>query len=213
MRIDRLRGIGRVWVALTVSAWLASIFSGCGGDALPRPADAAPSAIAYHGVSDYLPLEDNTVMSFETEAEGSAEHGLLIMQVRRPRPNVVELDVGGKIRRLDLTSDGVKIVEGGWLLKKPLEVGATFAGQYGKVRVSSITRSVNVPAGQFKECVETEEVSAAARTLTVYCPHAGITLLEVESLGLDNPERAIARLKSFGPRVDVGGDQVRISPK
>jgi hypothetical protein len=185
----------------------------CGASNRPHVANATPSAIAYHGVSDYLPLLDNTVMSFETQTEGSAERGLLVMQVRRPRPNVVELDVGGKIRRLDLTDEGVKIVEGGWLLKKPLEVGATFPGQNGQVRVSSIMRSVDVPAGHFKECVETEETGPGTRTVTTYCPLVGITLLEVESLAVSNPERVIARLKAHGPRVDLGGDQVRVQPK
>jgi hypothetical protein len=185
----------------------------CGGSSTSQVANATPSAIAYHGVMDYLPLDDNTVMSFETETEGSAERGILVMQVRRPRTNVVELDVGGKIRRLDLTSDGVKIVEGGWLLKKPLEVGATFPGQNGAVRVVSISRSVDVPAGRYKECVETEELGPGARTVTTFCPLVGIALLEVESLAVDNPGRVTARLKSHGPRVDLGKDQVRITPQ
>jgi hypothetical protein len=185
---------------------------GCGGST-PRVADATPSAVAYHGVSDYLPLENDTVLSFETETEGTAERGLLIMQVRRPRPNVVELDIGGKIRRLDLTRDGVKIVEGGWLLKKPLEVGATFTGQNGPVRVKSIHTAIDVPAGHFTDCVETEEVSPAARTLTTFCPLVGITLLDVESMSVSSPERVTARLKAHGPRVDVGSDQVRVVPK
>jgi hypothetical protein len=185
---------------------------GCGSSA-PHVADATPSAVAYHGVSDYLPLENDTVLSFETETEGTAERGLLIMQVRRPRPNVVELDIGGKIRRLDLTSDGVKIVEGGWLLKKPLEVGATFTGQNGPVRVKSIHTAIDVPAGHFTDCVETEEVSPAARTLTTFCPLVGIALLDVESMSVSNPERVTARLKAHGPRVDVGSDQVRVVPK
>lgn len=192
-------GLGQAW--------------GCGGSSPSRVADATPSAIAYHGVSDYLPLENNTVMSFETETEGSAERGLLIMQVRRPRPNVVELDVGGKIRRLDLTKEGVKIVESGWLLKKPLEVGATFVGQNGPVRVKSIHTAIDVPAGHFTDCVETEEISPAARTLTTFCPLVGITLLDVESMAVSNPERVTARLKAHGPRIDLGGDQVRVVPK
>jgi hypothetical protein len=152
-------------------------------------------------------------MSFETELEGSADRGLLIMQVTRPRPTVVELNIGGKVRRLDLTNEGVKIVEGGWLLKKPLEVGATFTGQNGPVRVKSIHTAIDVPAGHFTECVETEEISPASRILTTYCPHAGIALLDVESMSVSNPERVITRLKAYGPRVDVGHDQVRVVPQ
>lgn len=204
---SRFGGWGTIVVTLALAA-----ASGCSSSA-PHVANATPSAIAYHAVSDYLPLDDNTVMSFETETEGSAERGLLIMQVTRPRPNVVELNIGGRIRRLDLTADGVKIVEGGWLLKKPLEVGATFPGQNGPVRVKSIHTAIDVPAGHFKDCVETEEIGPAAHTLTTFCPLAGITLLDVESMSVTNPERVVARLKAYGPRVDVGNDQVRLVPK
>lgn len=205
--------ISKVRLSPILIAAAAPLVASCGGGSLPRPADATPSAIAYHGVSDYLPLEDNTVMSFETETEGSADRGILIMQVTRPRPKVVELNIGGKIRRLDLTDEGVRIVEGGWLLKKPLEVGATFAGQNGQVRVATIHVSVDVPAGHFKECVETEEIGSAARTITTYCPHVGIALLEVESMSVKNPERVTARLKTHGPRIDLGADQVRVQPQ
>ena len=152
-------------------------------------------------------------MSFETETEGQSERGLLIMQVHRPRPKVVELNVGGKIRRLDLTDEGVKIVGGGWLLKKPLEVGATFVGVNGPVRVKSIHTTADVPAGHFEECVETEEVSPAARTITSFCPLVGIAFLEVESMAVDNPERVTARLKSHGKRVDLGRDGVQVVPQ
>lgn len=199
-------GIGRsTLVAVCVAC------AGCSAEARhAQVPHATPAGIAYHAVADYLPLLDKTVMSFETETEGSADRGLLIMQVRRPRPNLVELAIGGKVRRLDLLKEGVKIVEGGWLLKTPLEVGATFVGISGNVRVSSITREVTVPAGHYRECVETVEISPEARTTTTYCPLVGIVLLEVDSMSVHNPEHVTARLKSHGPLVELGGDQVRI---
>jgi hypothetical protein len=207
LKARRLGGWGAI-----VAAQLA--LCGCGG-APQRQGIAAPtpSSMASHSLSDYLPLENDTVMSFETETEGSVERGLLIVQVRRPRANVVELNVGGKIRRMDLTKEGVRLFDGGWLLKEPLEVGATFPGQNGKVRVSSTTREINVPAGHFRDCVELEETGRAAKTTTVFCPLVGITFIEVESLSLDTPERVTARLKASGPRIDLGGDQVRIQPE
>lgn len=208
MRIDGNRTrtpLGTLWATTLVTA-----LSACGGAEHARPRDATPSAIAYHAVFDYLPLLDKTVMSFETEIEGSEERGLLIMQVRRPRSDLVELTIGGKVRRLDLLKEGVKLIEGGWLLKAPLEVGATFVGMSGNVRVSSITREVAVPAGRYKECVETVEISPEVRTTTTFCPLVGIVLLEVDSMSVQNPERVTARLKSHGPLVDLGGDGVQI---
>jgi hypothetical protein len=197
--------LGALWVVTLVTA-----LSACGGAEHARPADATPSAIAYHPVFDYLPLLDKTVMSFETETEGSDERGLLIMQVRRPRPSLVELNIGGKTRRLDLSKQGVKLVQGGWLLKTPLQVGATFVGMAGNVRVSSTTREISVPAGHYKECVETVEISPETRTTTTFCPLVGIVQLEVDSMSVQHPERVTARLKSHGPLVDLGGDRVQI---
>jgi hypothetical protein len=187
-----------------------SLVGGCGGTT--EPAKSAEPTTATFGVESYLPLIDDSVLSFETEVEGSQEKGLLVMQIQRPRPNVAELKIGGKIHRLDLLKEGVRVIEGGWLLKLPLEVGATFAGQYGTVKVTHVNRTVKVPAGTFEGCVETEETTGTSRTLTRYCPTLGITELEIESLSADAPGREVARLKSHGALVDLGQDQLKVSP-
>lgn len=187
------------------------LIGGCGGTA--EPAKAPEPLTATFGVESYLPLIDNSVLSFETEVEGSPEKGLLVMQVRRPRLNVAELRIGSKVHRLDLLREGVRAIEGGWLLKLPLDVGATFAGKYGTVKVTHVNRTVKVPAGTFEGCVETEETTGSSRTLTRYCPTIGIAELEIESLSADAPAREVARLKSHGALVDLGQDQLKISPE
>jgi hypothetical protein len=153
----------------------------------------------------------DTVLSFETEVEGSPDRGLLVMQVRRPRPDLAELKIGSKTHRLDVTKEGVRVVEGGWLLRFPLEVGATFPGQYGSVRVTRVGITVEVPAGRFEGCIETEETTGASRTLTQYCPTVGIVQLEIESLSSDAPGREVARLKFHGPLLDLGEDRVNVT--
>lgn len=185
---------------------------GCASEPLAPKASppAAPDMLT--AVSNYLPLEKDTVLSFETEVEGSSERGLLVMQVRRPRPNLVELDVGGRPQRLDLVGEGVRVAEGAWVLRGPLEVGATFQGQTGLVQITSLTRKVTVPAGHFEGCLETLEQGAHARTRTVYCPGIGITELEVEGLSAAQPSREVARLKARGPRIDVGRSGVTVLP-
>jgi hypothetical protein len=211
MAIDRLlHPIARGF--FSVAAVIALL--GCGPSSHPPTEHPTTEVVrADFGVESYLPLIDNTVLSFETETEGSAERGLLVMQVRRPRPTLVELKVGGKTRRLDLLKDGVRVVESGWLLKRPLEVGATFTGQYGTVKVTRVNLTVVVPAGKFEGCVETEETTGTSRTMTRFCPTIGITELEVEALSTDAPGREIAKLKSFGPLVDLGKDQLQVSPQ
>jgi hypothetical protein len=209
MAIDRFsRTIARHLVPFATAGALL----GCGGPRDSQLPNAKTEVIrADFGVESYLPLIDNTVLSFETETEGVAERGLLVMQIRRPRPTVVELKIGDKIRRLDLLKEGVRVVESGWLLKLPLEVGATFTGQYGTVKVTRVNLTVQVPAGRFEGCIETEETTGTSRTLTRFCPTIGITELEVESLSTDAPGREMVRLKSHGPLVDLGQDQVKVS--
>jgi hypothetical protein len=56
------------------------------------------------------------------------------------------------------------------------------------VEVTSVTTTVQVPAGRFTGCVQTVEQSTTAqrKVTTVFCPDIGITLLEVEgSIGDD----------------------------
>lgn len=156
-------------------------------------------------MEQFLPFEANTVSAFETSSEDSPEKGVLMMQISRPRPDAVELDVGGKIQRLTIVPEGAQVATGGWLLKTPLEEGARFKGQFGEVKIVSISRSIQVPAGKFDGCIETVEESQVAerRVTTVFCPKVGIVSLEAEGkLGKDyGRERAL--LRSHGPKVDI----------
>jgi hypothetical protein len=183
---------------------LALAAAACGPGA---PAETGPPPKPAHisDVERYLPLRAETVLAYDTFQENTGERGVLMMSVRRPRLGTVELDVGGRVQRLALESDGVRLVTGGWLLKAPLTPGARFKGQFGEVEVTSVTASVQVPAGKFTGCVQTVEQSATAqrKVTTVFCPDVGITLLEVEgTLGEDYAHER-AELRSHGPRVDL----------
>lgn len=155
------------------------------------------------GVHRYLPLEDKTVFSYETSTE-SGERGLLILEVRRPRAEHAELVVAGRATRLTVNAHDIAHVTGGFLLKEPLTHGATFKGDFGKVTITNVARSVTLPIGAYSGCVETlEEVVTAEgekRTTTVFCPDVGIALRETEAEqeGLRASERIA--LKAFGPR-------------
>jgi hypothetical protein len=119
----------------------------------------------------------------------------------------VELSIGGKVQRLELTAEGIMQATGGYLLKGPLSKGAHWKGQTGDVSVSAMDKSVTVPAGTFQGCVETLEHArlqdAEKKITTVFCPDVGITVLEVQ--GIVNGEYGLERasLKSFGPKVDI----------
>jgi hypothetical protein len=177
----------------------------CGGGSPPRDAESGPTKLAITDVERFMPLEDDTVYAFETLTENTGEKGVLMMQVARPRANQAVLTVGGKAQRLDIDAQGVRLANGGWLLKGPLSAGATFKGQFGQVVVRSVDAQVQVPAGRFTGCVETVEESPAVkkRVLTVFCPKVGIVLLDAEGAIGDDFGREQAALRSYGKRVDV----------
>jgi hypothetical protein len=160
----------------------------------------------------YMPLEPDTVFTYDTQTEGRSEHGLLIVQVSRPREGRADLRMGSKTERLQIEADGIAQVEGGYLLKAPFVVGSTWKSKSGTVRVVAVDEEVNVPAGHFTGCLRTVEeshVGGTARSVTsVFCSHVGLVTLEVTGGSEDAPGRETATLKSFGPRVNLTSTDV-----
>lgn len=163
-------------------------------------------------IERYLPLENGTVFSYDTTSEETGQKGVLIVQISRPRQDRVDLRMGAKTERLEITPDGVAYVEGGYLLKAPVTAGSTWRSKTGTVRVESADVSMNVPAGRFESCVrtveETREPGASRAIRTVFCPHVGLVSIEVEATSDRGLERETAVLKSFGPRVDIAPGEV-----
>jgi len=185
---------------LTLALMLGAATQACGGSSPAKaPAPAQTKDVALR----YMPLGHDTVYSYETYSEVTGERGLLVLRVRRPRPDLAELDVAGRIQRLYLGDKGVSLATGGYLLRIPLVVGAEWIGDFGKVRVTALDRKIKVPAGSFERCLETVEEIANGevkkRTLTVFCPDIGIVLRETQ--GQSGLEVALERieLKSYGP--------------
>jgi hypothetical protein len=185
----------------------ASSIAGC-AKALPpvAPVQTAESD-ATPVIEQYLPLEDGTVFSYDTQSEQRNARGVLIVQVSRPRTGRVDLRMGSKTERLQFVPDGIAYVEGGYLLKAPITKGTNWRGRTGMVRIESTDEAANVPAGKFQGCVRTvEEARDAgfARTVSsVYCPHVGLVMVDVDGTTPDGHDRETAVLRSFGPRVDL----------
>ena len=74
----------------------------------PKPAAsaAARSSADAGAVSRFLPLTDQTVLSYETKDEDTGERGAIILQVSRRPSGGVELNDGGRVTRLELAPDG-----------------------------------------------------------------------------------------------------------
>lgn len=191
-----------------IGALAATLTGACHPAPGPRSADAvtADQITAPADVAPYLPLEDGTVFSYDTTSR-SAGRGTLIVQISRPRPGRVDLRMGSKTERLEITPEGVAYVQGGFLLKTPLSASASWKSKTGTTRVEHLDLPVDVPAGHFEGCVstleETREPGIQRSVRTVFCPHVGLVSLAVEAVTDDGQEQETAVLKAFGPRVDV----------
>ncbi len=170
------------------------------------PAKSEGTAVAKSGVLRYLPLEDKTVFAYDTLSEPGAQKGMLALEVRRPAAGIVELVVAGRVQHLELDAQGVRHLGGGYLLKEPLTRGARFAGDFGGVEVTSVTRSLSVPAGTFNDCVETVESASneatSKTTTTVYCAGVGIAFRKTEVESDEGSGSESLSLRSFGPKFD-----------
>src|SRR5262245_10062564 len=92
----------------------------CGGSNKgPGAGSAGSGEPQITDIERYLPLESDTVSAFATTTENTADKGVLMMHIERPRPNLAVLTVGGKSQRLDILPEGIRVAEGGWLLKAP----------------------------------------------------------------------------------------------
>ena len=165
----------------------------------------APKAAVVSELGRYLPLENNTVFSYESYIEDTNERGLVVFEIARPRPELAELSIAGQVRRrYYFEPGGVRSGQGGYLLKSPLSLNSEWTGDDGKVRVTSVAQSVDVPAGKFSGCIQTVEqaqlASATRTTTTVFCPGVGITTLQIEGEQNGTSVLQRLRLKSFGPR-------------
>lgn len=191
---------------------LVASVAACGG--APKAAPAAPPSDdkTQSEALRYMPLEPDTVFTYDTQSEGRAEHGLLIVQVSRPREGRADLRMGSKVERLQIEPDGIAHVEGGYLLKAPFAVGSTWKSKSGTARVVAVDEEIQVPAGHFVGCMRTIEesrVGGTTRSVTsVYCSHVGLVTLEATGGSEEGPGRETATLKSFGPRVHLTSTDV-----
>ncbi len=186
-------------------ALLGALLSCTACAAAPANSTAVAAAVPQTDLTRLIPLQDNTVFSYETYIEDTNERGIAVFQIKRPRPELAELSVAGQVRkRYYFEADGVRSGHGGYLLKLPLALNAQWTGDDGQVRVSAVDQSVDVPAGKFSGCLQTVEQAqlgaATRKTTTMFCPGVGITVLEIEANegGVSVLQRLT--LKSFGPR-------------
>jgi hypothetical protein len=190
----------QVWVLLPASALCVA----CAGIPPPEPSPPAPPAGSASAVDRFLPLRDGFVLSYWVWTDASPEHEQVIFRIERRSRERASLRTGGRVQRLELVADGVRLLSGGYLLRAPLALGAEWTGPVGRVRVTALDERVDVGAGRFVGCLQTTEQGGdgldAREIVTTFCPDVGITQMRVEAG--DRVERF--ELRSYGPSVDVG---------
>jgi hypothetical protein len=143
---------------------------------------------------DFYPMSEGNVWTYDVETGvGPPALGISrVVAVDGPRVSVENNQSDPIV--YELREEGIyRVASGTWLLKKPLEVGATWPSSAGRqAQVSSVTETVTTNAGTFEGCVKVEESDPRQPITTVYCPGVGPVILET------------------GMRTDLSGETVRV---
>lgn len=155
-------------------------------------------------ISRLLPFESHTVLSYRTTND-LGEETLVVMEIERPHPNQGEIWIAGHRQSFSIRQDAVERAEGGFLLREPLEIGRSFQGPFGVVTIDGLGETVNVPAGELRDCLRTvEEGSNPPRTVeTTYCAEVGIAKIVISGHGEAELRHVESVLTAYGPRIDL----------
>jgi hypothetical protein len=187
---------GRVVHGISVALCL--LFVSCGSS---TPQAKAPEVTRTPlPLESLLPLVDDTVSQFELIADGG-EGSTFVLEIGRPRAELAELRIAGRVQRLVVERDRVRHATGGSLLELPLTVGHSFRGSFGVVTITRVNHAISVPAGAFEGCLTTVEESQqpTRRVSSVYCPALGLVSLSIEDLS-SGGQLLENRLIQHGPR-------------
>jgi hypothetical protein len=153
--------------------------AGCAGTSQTAPAPARTL-----GAADYYPLQPGWKWAYDLEKDG--EHILAIYAVLERTPEVAIVRFGDESMAYGLTRDGIAqregVVNGDYVLKNPIAVGAAWRVAGGDARIAAVGQAVTVPAGTYADCivVETLRSEPARLTRTTFAPGVGPVALEVQ---------------------------------
>jgi hypothetical protein len=185
--MNRLRSI-----ALLLSALVSF---GCGG---AQTTETGPRA-DLHAPDNLYPLGEGYVWSYQVD--NGLEQVLGVAQVTAVVGPRVEISaLGGEPFVYERREGGIfRPASQTWLLKAPITVGATWEAPSGRTaRVVTVSARIEVPAGEFTDCVRIEEDGGEdQKTIkTVYCPGVGPVYVEtsMQLTMTEQPPRIIGRL-------------------
>jgi hypothetical protein len=179
---------------------LALVLSSC-GEPKSVAVPVSPSGPNVSSVDTYFPLEEGRLYHYVTTENGDT--GMLVARVHRTDATHGELRLSNASKRFVYSPAGVAYDGGAFILKGPLDVGATWPGEHGgTTKVTRTDASPKVQAGSYSGCVETVEEGGrppGSKYVTTYCPGVGMVLLEIAVTGGE----ARAELKSYGMPVKI----------
>jgi hypothetical protein len=183
----------------------------CSSSRAPPAAPIEESRLPASPALRYFPLVDGTQWAYDAEDDETGEKGMFVTRARRlPGPKFSMTSTQGA-HTLEVKDDGITRVESSaYLLKAPFTAGAEWPGEGGAtVRIGTIDKVVDVPAGKFVGCIETvEEVrtrpdNPTRRVTTTFCPDVGVTELHAEVWRAGKHSGEHATLRSFGKPVQI----------
>lgn len=176
---------------------------GCGPSG-PGPDHAETDRLAPHRL---YPLSAGNVWSYDVDLGLEGEPpALAITRVQSVEGSRITVSSGpdqNEWVEYELRPEGIfRVASGNWLLRAPIERGAEWPSGSGRTaRVTSVTESVETPAGDFTGCVKVEETGdeAGRDIMTVYCPDVGPVFVQsgMRSRLSGMTARVVARLRGY----------------
>lgn len=150
----------------------------CGGS------QAVPTQSQALSVERLFPLATGNAWAYDvrdlSQSGALDDTALHVVRVESVRGERIELYMNGTSVTYERRPDGLYDVGNGvFVLRAPLEVGATWPARSGRsARIVDLASTVETPAGRFEACVHVEEVSAdePTRIDNFFCPDVGLTV-------------------------------------
>ena len=163
---------------------------------------ATPASTNRLSPSDYYPLGAGNAWAYDVDT-GEDSTTLGVTKVESFDGRVAVVRTGRTVLRYEVLEDGIRVLaDEAWVLRAPLEVGASWRGRGGRsARIVSTDAPVETRAGNFDRCVEVLETGGKLEleVRTIYCPRVGPVLVE-STMRSEASERSLAvsaRLRGY----------------
>lgn len=151
---------------------------------------------------DLYPLQTGNAWSYDVDT-GEAATTLAVTRVQSFDGRIAEVRTGQTLLRYEVLDQGIRLPSADeWVLRAPLERGATWAGRGGRTaRLVSTGLRIETRAGTFDDCVLVSETGGKLEleVQTVYCASVGPVLVEstMRSTLSDRALTVSARLRGY----------------